>query len=207
MTTGAERVPRLAAGPARVAARAGFGAGVTAALANTLVLAFAVLAVVRPGPVQSALWPLACVAAGTSAALLVPLALVLGGAGVVALGVASMALSALVWLLLATGLLTWATGGSLLAGSGMGLATWLVLVCRRGGAVPPRAARVGRRAGVAALAGTAVVAVGQAALPTSSTAWLAVLLLGGVPAALGWLAVPAWSLRLSRWLRITYGMR
>jgi hypothetical protein len=60
---------------------------------------------------------------------------------------------------------------------------------------------------VAALAGTAVVAVGQAALPTWSTAWWAVLVLGGVPAALGWLAVPAWSLRLSRWLRITYGMR
>jgi len=34
-----------------------------------------------------------------------------------------------------------------------------------------------------------------------------VLVLGGVPAALGRLAVPAWSLRLSRWLRITHGVR
>ena len=207
MTTGSDQVlPRLAAGPARVAARASFGAGVTGALANMLVLAFAVLGVVRPGPVQAALWPLACAAAGTSAALLVPVALALGGASIVALGVASMAISTLVWVLLATGLLTWAAGGSLLAGSGLGLAAWLILVCRDG-TVPPRAGRVGRRAGVAALAGTAVVAVGQAALPPWSTAWWAVLVIGGVPAALGWLAVPAWSLRLSRWLRITYGMR
>jgi len=57
------------------------------------------------------------------------------------------------------------------------------------------------------MAGTAAVAVGQAALPSSSTAWLAVLLLGGVPAALGWLAVPAWTLRLSRWLGVVHQAR
>jgi hypothetical protein len=45
------------------------------------------------------------------------------------------------------------------------------------------------------------VAAGNIALPTSSTAWLAVLVLGGIPAVLGWLAVPAWSLRVARWLR------
>ncbi len=185
----------------RLAARTGTGAGVAGALANMLLLAFVVLGVVRPGPVQAALWPLACMAAGTSAALLIPVALVLGGASVVSLGVASMAFSAVTWLLLATGQLTPATGAALLAGCGLGFALWLVLVCRQE-TVPPRAGRVGRRAGVAALVGTAVVAVGQAAFPASSMAWVAALVLGGILAALGWLAVPAWTLRLSRWLRV-----
>jgi hypothetical protein len=205
MTTGAERVIALTTdGRARAAARAGIGAGVAGALANMLLLAFAVLAVVRPGPVQATFWPLACVAAGASAALLIPVALVLGGASVVSLGVASMAFSAAAWLLLATGLLAPATGAPLLAGCGLGFATWLFLVCRRGTEiVPPRAGRVGRRAAVAALAGTVAVAVGSAVLPTSSTAWLAVLLLGGIPAVLGWLAVPAWTLRVAGWLRTT----
>jgi hypothetical protein len=207
MATGADKVhPRMAAGPARLAAQSGFGAGVTGALANMLVVAFAVLAFARPGPVQAALWPLACAAAGTSAALLIPVAFVLGGASIVALGVAAMMISCLVWALLAAGLLATASGASLLIGSGLGFATWLILVCR-GETVPPRAARVGRRAGVAALAGTAVLAVGRAALPMDSTAWVVVLVLGGVPAAFGWLAVPAWSLRLSRWLWIAHGVR
>jgi hypothetical protein len=37
-----------------------------------------------------------------------------------------------------------------------------------------------------------------------STAWLVVLTVGGVPAVLGWFCVPAWSLRLGRWLRAAY---
>jgi hypothetical protein len=201
MTTGAGRVlPQSTDGPARLAARAGLGAGVAGALANTLLLAFAVLAVVRPGPVQAMLWPIACVAAGTSAVLLIPVALVLGGGSVASLGVASMAFSAIAFLLLATGLLAPSAGASLLAGCGMAFAAWLFLVCR-GENVPSRAGRVGRRAGAAALVGTAVVAVGNLVLATSSTAWLAVLVLGGIPAVLGWLAVPAWTLRLARWLR------
>jgi hypothetical protein len=159
-----------------------------------------VLAFVRPGPVQAALWPLACAAAAASAVLLIPLVLYLGGGSLVSLGVASMAFSAVALLMLLTGLLAPAAGASLLAGCGMGFATWLYLVCR-GEAVPRRSGRVGRRAGVAALVGTATVAGGNIVLPTSSTAWLAVLVLGGVPAVLGWLAVPAWTLRMSRWLR------
>src|SRR5689334_4761784 len=184
---------------ARLVARAGYAAGVAGALANTLLVAFAVLAFVRPGPVQATLWPLACAAAGTSALLLIPLVLFLGGGSLVSLGVASMAFSAVAFLMLITGLLTPRAGGSLLAGCGLGFAAWLFLVCR-GGNLPPRAARVGRRASVAALVGTAVVAAGAVLLPTSSTAWLAALVLGGVPAVLGWFAVPAWTLRVARWL-------
>ena len=98
--------PGWPAGPGRAWPRGRASARAsTGALANMLLLAFVVLAFVRPGPVQAALWPLACAAAGASAALLIPVALVLGGASVVALGVASMAFSALAWLLLATGLL------------------------------------------------------------------------------------------------------
>jgi len=204
MTTGADEVrSRRPAGSARTAARASFAAGAAGALANMLVLAFALLGIVRPGAVQAALWPLACLAAAASAALLIPVALVLGGGSIVALGVASMALSAVLWLLLATGLLAWSTGASLLAGCGLGLAAWLVLVCRVG-AVPPRAARVGRRAGIAALVGTALVAVGQAALSTGSPAWWAVLLIGAVPAVIGWLTVPAWALRLAKWFHLAH---
>jgi hypothetical protein len=202
MTTGAGQVlpPTTDDRAARLAARAGLGAGVAGALANALLVAYAVLAFVRPGPVQAALWPLACAAAGTSAVLLIPLVLALGGGSLVSLGVASMAFSAVALLMLVTGLLAPAAGASLLAGCGMAFATWLYLVCR-GETVPRRSGRVGRRAGVAALVGTAAVAGGNIVLPTSSTAWLAVLVLGGVPAVLGWLAVPAWTLRVSRWLR------
>jgi hypothetical protein len=202
MTTGAGQVlPQTTDDRAALlAARAGFGAGVAGALANMLLVAYAVLAFVRPGPVQATLWPLACAAAGASAVLLIPMVLVLGGGSLVSLGVASMAFSAVAFLMLIIGLLTPAAGASLLAGCGIGFATWLFLVCR-GANVPPRAGRVGRRAAVAALVGTALLAAGNIALPTSSTAWLAVLVLGGVPAVLGWLAVPAWSLRVARWLR------
>jgi len=202
MTTGAGQVPPQATDDraARLAARAGLGAGVAGALANMLLVAYAVLAFVRPGPVQAALFPLACAAAGASAVLLIPLVLYLGGGSLVSLGVASMAFSAVALLMLLTGLLAPAAGASLLAGCGMGFATWLYLVCR-GETVPPRSGRVGRRAGLAALVGTAAVAGGNIVLPASSTAWLAVLVLGGVPAVLGWLAVPAWTLRMSRWGR------
>jgi hypothetical protein len=203
MTTGAGQVLPEATDDraARLAARAGFGAGVAGALANMLLVAYAVLIFVRPGPAQSTLWPLAWAAAGASAVLLVPVVLVLGGgSSLVSLGVASLAFSAVAFLMLITGLLAPTAGASLLAGCGMGFATWLYLVCR-GENVPPRAARVGRRAGLAALVGTALVAAGNIGLPTSSTAWLAVLVLGGLPAVLGWLAVPAWTLRVARWLR------
>jgi hypothetical protein len=83
-----------------------------------LVLAFVLLGILRPSAVQAALWPLACAAAGVSAALLIPVALVAGWRERRGLGVASMALSAVLWLLLATGLLAWSTGASLLAGAG-----------------------------------------------------------------------------------------
>ena len=117
------------------------------------------------------------------------------------LGVASMAFSAVAWLLLVTGLLAPTAGASLLAGCGLGFATWLFLVCR-GGTVPPRAGRVGRRAGVAALVGygargrRAASRCRRRRRPGSRCS-----LLGGIPAVLGWLAVPAWTLRLARWLR------
>jgi hypothetical protein len=202
MTTGAGQVlPRATdERAALIAARAGFGSGVAGALANTLLVAYAALAFVRPGPVQAALWPLACATAGASAVLLVPLVLVLGGGSLVSLGVASTAFSAVAFLMLLTGMLAPTAGASLLAGCGIGFAAWLFLVCR-GETVPRRAARVGRRVGVAALVGTAVVAAGNVALPVASTAWLLVLVLGGVPAVLGWLAVPAWTLRVARWVR------
>ena len=195
MTTGADQVlPQRAGGLGRLAARASVGSGVTGALANTLLLAFVVLAYVRPSALQATLWPLACLSAGASALLLVPVALVLGGSSAGALGVASMAFSAVTWLLLATGVLTRPRGHpcwwAARSGSRCG---W----CWRANATPCHPAfRVGRRAGVAAFAGTLVVAVGYTLLPAMSTAWLVVLTVGGVPAVLGWFCVPAWSLRL-----------
>ena len=85
-----------------------------------IVLAFVVLAYVRPSALQATLWPLACLSAGASALLLVPVALVLGGSSTGALGVASMAFSAVTWLLLATGVLTPAAPRSATVSSAVG---------------------------------------------------------------------------------------
>ena len=193
MTTGAGQVLPQPTDDraARLAARAGFGAGVAGALANMLLVAYAVLAFVRPGPVQAALWPLACAAAGASAVLLIPVVLVLGGGSLVSLGVASMAFSAVAFLMLITGLLAprRARRARRVRDRLRDLA--LPRVPRRDRAAAGRARRSAR--GVAALVGTALLAAGNIALPTSSTAWLAVLVLGGIPAVLGWLAVPAWT--------------
>ena len=41
--------------------------------------------------------------------------------------------------------------------------------------------------------------------PAVVAPWMAVLVIGGVPAAVGWFGVPAWSLRMGRWLRVTDG--
>lgn len=204
MTTGADHVlpPTTEAGAVRRrAALACVGSGVAGALANVLFMAFVVLDFARPGEVQATLGSLACVLAGISAALLAPVALHLGSTRVATLGAATTAYLTVSFLLMAGGLLSPFAGAETVAGGGLALAAWLVLVCRRH-TVPPRAARFGRRAGAAALVGTLALVVAQTMLPPSPTAML-VLVLGGVPAALGWLAVPAWSLRMGLWLRLT----
>lgn len=205
MTTGADHTLPLADATTAVRRRAAFAcvaSGVTGALANVLFVAFVVLDFARPGDVQATLGLIAWLLAGISAALLAPVALVLGGTRVATLGVATAACLAVTWLLTVSGIFTQAVGLHLVAGGALGLAAWLVLVCQRE-TVPPRAARFGRRAGVAALVGTVLVIVGDMALPAGSSTWMAVMATGGVCAALGWLAVPAWSLRIGRWLRLT----
>lgn len=204
-TTGADHVLPRETGTAvarRSAALACVGSGVAGALANVLFVAFVVLDYARPGDVQATFGPLACVFAGISAALLAPVALHLGGTRVSTLGAATTACLTGSFLLLSAGLLTPLAGGEVVAGGGLGLAAWLVLVCLRH-TVPPRAARFGRRAGVAALVGTLAVLVVHTLLPPTSQTAMLVTVLGGVPAVLGWLAVPAWSLRMGLWLRLT----
>ena len=203
MTTGAGQVLPQPTDDraARLAARAGFGAGVAGALANMLLVAFAVLAFARPGPVQAALWPLACAAAGTSAVLLIPVVLVLGGASVVSLGVASMAFSAVAFLMLVTGLLAPTAGASLLAGCGLGLRDLAVPgVPRRERAAAGRARRPARRRGGAGRDGARWPQATSRCRP-SSTAWLAVLVLGGVPAVLGLAGRARVDPARGRWLR------
>jgi hypothetical protein len=207
MTTGADHVLSAEIGTAalrRRAALASTGSGVTGAVANMLLVAFVVLHFARPGDVQATLGLVACVLAAVSAALLAPVALVLGGTRAATLGAVTSACLTVTWLLMAAGIFTPAVGLHLVAGGALGLAAWLVLACRRQ-TVPRRAARVGRRAGVAALVGTVVVAAADAVLSPASSTWMVALVVGGVPAALGWLAVPAWSLRIGRWLRLTDG--
>ncbi len=203
MTTGADHVlppPTDSAAVRRRAALAAVGSGLAGAVANVLFVAFAVLDFARPGDVQATLGLLACVLAGISSALFAPVALHLGGTRVATLGVGTTACLAVSFVLTGAGLLTPLAGAETVAGGGLALAAWLVLVCQRH-TVPPRAACFGRRAGVAALVGTLVLVVAHTLLPPSETAML-VLVLGGVPAALGWLAVPAWSLRMGLWLRL-----
>jgi hypothetical protein len=207
MTIGADHVLSQGNGTAAVrwrAALASTGAGVTGAVANMLLVAFVVLHFARPGEVQATLGLIACLLAAISAALLAPVALLLGGTRAATLGVATSACLTVVWLLMAAEIFSPYVGLHLVAGGALGLAAWLVLVCRRD-TVPRRAARVGRRAGVAALVGTVLVVVGDAVFPAASSTWMAMLAIGGLPAVFGWLAVPAWSLRMGRWLRLTDG--
>ena len=207
MTAGAEHiVPQtiIISAVRRRAALAGVGSGVAGALANALLMAYIALAFARPGSAQAALGLAACLLAAVSAGLLAPVALVLGGNRLATLGAATTACLTVTWLLLALGTFTPTVGAHIVAGGALALAAWLVLVCRRH-TVPPRAARFGRRAGVAALAGTLILVLNDAVLPAGSMTWIAVLIIGGVPAAVGWFGVPAWSLRMGRWLRVTDG--
>ncbi|MDT7553606.1 MAG: hypothetical protein QOI16_2142 [Pseudonocardiales bacterium] len=207
MTTGAEHVvPQtiIISAVQRRAAFASTASGVAGALANALLVAYLALDFARPGAAQATLGLAACLLAAVSSVLLAPVALVLGGVRLATLGAATTACLTLTWLLLAVGTFTPPVGAHIVAGGALALAAWLVLVCRRH-TVPPRASRFGRRAGIAALVGTLIVVVNDAVLPAGSMTWIAVLIIGGVPAAVGWFGVPAWSLRMGRWLRVTDG--
>ncbi len=180
---------------ARACALAG-GAG---ALANVLLVAYLLLQFARPGSAATALGPLAAVSAGVSAALLVPVAVALGSGAVAALGVVAAAGLAAIWWLLAGGALAPVGAAAAALPAALLLAAWLVLVCREE-TVPPRAARFGRRVGAVAFAGTLVAGLALAMAPPGPLR-LACLVLGGVPGALAWLAMPAWPVRIGLWLR------
>jgi hypothetical protein len=183
----------------RFAARAGIGSGVVGAGANILVIAYFVLLLARPGDVQSGLGQLAGLLGGISAALMVPLAVGLGSSGVASLGIAAMVALAGVWWLVAARAVPLIVATPVVLLAALALATWLLLVCDQP-TVPPRASRVGRRIAAFALLGTLVVTLALALMPAGSTNQVIALLVGGVPAAVAWLTVPAWSLRVGRWL-------
>jgi len=168
------------------------------------VLAFLVLLVARPGSgVAAMLWPSGVLLGALSSALLVPVAITLGGPGIGAFGVLVMVILCVVGLLFVAGALPIPVALPAALAGALLLAAWIVLVNGKD-TVSPRAARLGRRCGVVALAGTATVAAALVLLPNMSTTQLALMGIGGVPAVVAWLAVPAWSLRVGRMLAVIY---
>jgi hypothetical protein len=77
-----------------------------------------------------------------------------------------------------------------------GLAAWMLLTSRGGrGTLPGSVSRLGVLSGGGVLAGGAVAGLGLL-LPPESRVRRAALAAGGVPGALGWLAMPVWFQRL-----------
>ena len=113
--------------------------------------------------------------------------------GLGATGVLTVAGPALV-----LGLVPFAVQMPIAIGAFEGLAAWMVLSCRdRRGTLPADVARLGILSAGGVLAGGAVVGVGLL-LPARSLARQAALVIGGAPGLAGWLATPAWFLRLGR---------
>jgi hypothetical protein len=183
---------------AHLAARSSVVAGIAAAAANALLLAYIALQYLRPGTISTTLGPLAGVLGALGAALLIPAAVALGDWLLAVLGAAAMVILSASWLMLAAGVLTpWAAAPAV-SGAGVLLAAWLIVVNSRTERLPPHVARFGRRCGAAAFAGTLVVGLALVLLPPMSREQLVGLVLGGVPGGLAWLAVPAWSISVGR---------
>lgn len=183
---------------AHLAARSSVVAGIAAAAANALLLAYFALQYLRPGAISTTLGPLAGVLGGIGAALLIPVAIALGEGLLAVLGAAAMVILSASWFMLATATLTpWAAAPAV-AGAGVLLAAWLVVINSRTERLPPHVARFGRRCGAVAFAGTLVVGMAVFLLPPMSREQVVGLVLGGVPGGLAWLAVPAWSISVGR---------
>ncbi|MGI5128453.1 hypothetical protein ACQEVB_16700 [Pseudonocardia sp. CA-107938] len=182
----------------RVAASSSVLAGIAAAGANALLVAYLVLQFLRPGDVSTSLGPLAGGLGALGAALLIPVAVALGEGLLAVLGVAAMVVLAVAWALVAGQVLTLWAAAPVVAGAATLLACWLVVVNDRTERLPPHLIRFGRRSGAAAFAGSLVIVLALALLPPMSTVQLGALAVGGVPAGLAWLAVPAWSISVGR---------
>jgi hypothetical protein len=183
---------------AHLAARSSVVAGIAAAAANALLVAYIALQHLRPGAISTTLGPLAGVLGGLGAALLIPVAVALGDGLLAVLGGAAMVILSASWFMLAAEVLTpWAAAPTV-AGAAALLAAWLIVINSRTERIPPHVTRFGRRCGAAAFAGSLVVAAALVLLPPMSREQLVALVLGGVPAGLAWLAVPAWSIGVGR---------
>lgn len=192
---------------AHLAARSSVVAGIAAAAANALLLAYVVLQFLRPGEISTTLGPLAGVLGGIGALLLIPVALALGDGLLALLGAAAMLVLSASWFLLAAQVLTMWAVAPVVAGAAASLALWLAAVNSRTERLPAHVARFGRRCGATAFAGSLVVVLALVLLPPMSREQVIALVIGGVPGGLAWLVVPAWSIGVGRALRRgeTYG--
>ncbi len=195
-------------GPAvRHPAAAAYAAGVTGTVANLLLIAFFTLQLDEPDrPVSFG--TANDVVGSLGSALMIPVAVALtahlpGGRATrraQAAGIAAMAASAVAGPLLVAGALPFEVSTVISMVALFVLAGWLVVVnrwLRRSAAVPVRVARLGELAGLAVLAGAAVVALGLP-LPWMSAPQLVVFGAGGACGAAGTLAIPVWFLLLGR---------
>ena len=184
---------------ARRAAPWARAAGVTGHAANVLLAAFFAVEAGRRRVLPVSLGSANDVVGSIGTAFMVPVVLAVSPnrwtrrLGLGATGVLTVAGPALV-----LGLVPFAVQMPIAIGAFEGLAAWMVLSCRdRRGTLPADVARLGILSAGGVLAGGAVVGVGLL-LPERSLARRAALVIGGAPGLAGWLATPAWFLRLGR---------
>jgi hypothetical protein len=174
-------------------------AGVTGTAANVLLAAFYAVEVGRRRVLPVSLGSANDVVGSVSTALMVPVVLAVSPSrwtrrsGLAATGVLTLAGPALV-----LGLVPFAVQLPIALGAFQLLAAWMVLTSRgRRGTLPNGVTEFGVRAGGGVLVGGAAVGVGLL-LPGGSLPRKAAFAVGGVPGALGWLAMPVWFWRLGR---------
>ncbi len=174
-------------------------AGVTGMAANVLLVAFYAVEAGRIRVLPVSLGSANDVVGSVGTALMVPVVLAVSPTrwtrrlGLAATGVLTLAGPALV-----LGVVPFAVQMPIAIGAFEGLAAWMVLSSRgRRGTLPDEVTRLGVLSGGGVLAGGAVVGAGLL-LPDGSLPRRAALVIGGAPGLFGWLATPAWFLRLGR---------
>lgn len=174
-------------------------AGVTGMAANALLAAFYAVEVGRRPPLRISLGAANDLVGSLGTALMIPVALAISpGPWVRRLGLTAMTTLTLAGPALVTGLVPFRRQMPAALVGFAGLAGWVLLTSRGNRpTLPDPVTRLGVLSGSGVLAGGTVAAAGLL-FPARSQAQRAAFLAGGLPGALGALAVPVWFLRLGR---------
>ncbi len=185
-----------------------YAAGVSAVLANLLLVAFYALQASHPEDGVS-LGTANDLVGSLSTAFMIPVALVLAGrlsgrrsARITrVVGVSAMAVLTVGGPLLVLGVLAFEVQMPIMIAAWMILCVWLLLVnrwSRLSGTLSPRLARFGEFVGACTLSGGAVVGLGFL-LTWMSWGQLVFFGFGGLLGVIGWIGIPVWFLLLGRY--------